>query len=496
MKRKTKPVKTADIGQLYEARGYRILERSDLRHRFLSFLIDTSVMLAPIMIWDIIMMAVLGSIVSIAGILIVNIIIGVLLLGTILGVNAYIYIQTGGQSLGMRSFQFKVIKANGKDAPKNKLIMREVIGFDIPFIVLMIFLNIIGVIIYWTINALVMLVDKRQRTLVDMIMGTCVIGVEQQRQVQRTQPDSRPKEAPQHQNMPRKSRLDLHIHSNFSVNGDLNVEEIFQYAARNNLKTISITDLDCAKSNGIAVRMSKLYHVNYVPGIEINCNLHGARIRVLGYFIQYNSELFSTIENDSLVNEKKASIERVRRFERLLGKKIDIDRLLMNNRFQKIPGELIAKHVLNRAEYMECELLQPYINGSDMEHAYRQLARDFFAHGKPCYVAVKYPLLEDVLDVITLTGGIPVLAYPGKLMSHEAELMDEAVRMGIQGIEVFHPSHTRKEMSELMRYAMQHKLFITGGSGFYYEQSGVHIGEFNCPEDAERIIQDFIDANM
>lgn len=493
MKKKTKPLNTENLQQLFATRGYRLLERSDLRHRFLSFLIDTCVMLAPIMIWDIIMMAVLGSIVSIAGIVIVNIIIGILLLCSILGMNAYIYTQTGGQSLGMRHFGFKVVKANGKDASNKKLIMREVLGFDIPFILLMIVLNIFGVSLYWIINGIVMLVDKRQRTLVDILMKTCVVAVIEEKQpIKARQTEmSRPQPV-----TVSKSRIDLHIHSNFSVNGEYNIEEIFQIAKKRNMKTISITDLDCAKSNSIAKRMSALYHVQYVPGIEINCVLHGTRLRVLGYFIQYNSELYATIENESLVNEKKASIERVRRFENVIHQPIDIDRLLANNRFQKIPGELIARHVLSRSEYQDCPALQPYITGSKKEDAVRQLTKDFFAHGRSCYVPVKYPLLEDILDVISLSGGVAVLAYPGKLYAHNPQLVEEAIRKGIQGIEVFHPSHTKKEMADLMKYAMEHKLFITGGSGFYRENTGVHIGEFQCPKDAESILHDFVEANM
>ena len=42
--------------------------------------------------------------------------------------------------------------------------------------------------------------------------------------------------------------------------------------------------------------MSELYGVTYIPGIEINCDLRGRRVRILGYFIQYNSELFAHIE--------------------------------------------------------------------------------------------------------------------------------------------------------------------------------------------------------
>lgn len=494
MKNTTQPSKQTNMQQLYEKKGYTSLSHRDLGHRFLSFLIDICVMLAPIMIWDIIMMAVLGSVVSIAGIVAVTVIIGILLLASVLFVNAFIYVQTKGQSFGMRNMGFMIIRLDGNRAGKGRLIAREVIGFDIPFIILMVFFNIFGVIVYWALNGVVMLIDKRQRTLVDFIMRTCVVGIGEGKQ------RAVAKEAPvQHlpqEEGPQKSRIDLHIHSTFSANGEYNIEEIFQIAARNHMKTISITDMNCAKTNGIAMRMSSLYHMNYVPGIEINCDYHGRRIRILGYFIQYNSELYATIENESLMNEKKASIARVHKFEQLIGKKIDVDRLLNNNRFQKISGELIARHVLSRSEYMDCDVLQPYLHGDKKDRPYYHMVRDFFVRGKPCYVAVKYPLLEDILEVISLTGGKSVLAYPGKMIGRDPALFDEVIKKGIQGIEVFYSSHTKKEMSALMRYAMEHQLFITEGSGFSREQDRAQIGECNCPKDAEVIVQDFIDANM
>lgn len=483
MKKRKQSAPSVASEAIYAQKGYYALTKNDWKPRFFSFLIDVCVMIAPIMIWNIIMMAVLGSIVSVSGMVIVNIAIGILLILSILCANFYIYKQTGGQSLGMRIFGYKVITSNGNDCSNAALLRREVIGFAIPFLVLMYFLNIFGVVLYWAINGILVLTTKQQRTLPDMLFHTCVVGVAKQKRVRSVKPQ------PQY-----RSRIDLHLHSDFSANGEYNVEELFQLAAKNNMQTISITDLDCAKSNHLAKRMSALYNVEYIPGIEINCEYQGIRLRVLGYFIDYTNELFATIENESLVNEKRASIARVQKFEKLIGRHIDIDRLLQNNRFQRLPGELIAKHVLTRSEFSDCELLQPYLQYDHMEEAARKLAKDYFSYGKPCYVQVKYPLLEDVLEVIKMSGGVSVLAYPGRLYMSEPQLLDELVKLGIRGLEVFYSKHTQEEMKALMKYAMTHKLYITGGSGFFHEQGSARIGMTQCPKDGERIIQDFIEA--
>lgn len=480
--------------------GIRPITNKDMKNRLLAFFMDVCVMLCPIAIWNIILLAVLGNLISITGITIITIVIGALLIISIIFMNSYVYQATGGQSAGMRMYGYKVVKKSGRPASKQQLMIRETIGFDIPFIVLMFFTNIFGILIYWMLNGIFVLADRKHRSIIDVLIGTRVVVIEKQ-----VKENNAERETPQVMTPPVKpkkepvrsvSSMDLHVHSNFSANGEFNVEEIFQIAKRKGIKTISITDLDCAKGNSIAVRMSELYDIKYVPGIEINCDLHGRRVRLLGYFIQFNSELYSHIENESLMNEKKASIDRVRKFEQVLGRSIDIERLLKNNRFQRVSGELIARHVLNRPEYSDCKILQPYLRGSKSEQPYREFSKDFFGYGKPCYVPVKYPLLKDVLDVIELTGGISVLAHPGKLLSQEPEIIEEAIDLGVQGIEVFHPMHTRKEMADLLQIASEHKLFITCGSGFYRSDSGIEIGVTTCPKEAETLVEMLMNAKM
>ena len=56
------------------------------------------------------------------------------------------------------------------------------------------------------------------------------------------------------------------------------MEEIFQMAAKEGIHTISITDWNSVKANALAVNMSKLYNINYVPGIEIGAEYKGRRV--------------------------------------------------------------------------------------------------------------------------------------------------------------------------------------------------------------------------
>lgn len=474
--------------------GLRPLTMQDNKNRLLAFCMDISVMLCPIALWNIILLAVLGSIISITGIKLISLFIAVLLVISILFLNNYIYQQTKGQSIGMRMYGFKVVKKSGRRASQQQLLLRELVGFDLPFLVLMYFTNVFGIALYWMLNGLFILVDGRHRSLIDVLLGTRVVAIERSNPGKKTE-TRRQEEKPILRAEPEllMNSMDLHIHSNFSDRATYNVEEIFQHAKRNQIHTISITDLDCAKANGIAVRMSELYGVRYIPGIEINTQLHGKRIRILGYFIQYNSELFSHIENESLVNEKRASIDRVRKFEAVLGRDIDEERLLKSNRFQRLSGELIARHVLNRPEYDDCALLQSYRQDA---YGWKALNKDYFAYGKPCYVPVRYPNVKDVLDVIELTGGISVLAHPGKLLVQDSGLLMDVLDMGVQGIEVFHPMHTKQETAKLLKLATERKLFVSAGSGFYNMDGTARMGRCGCPKEAEALVDMMLHAKL
>ena len=78
---------------------YRYIEKKDFGDRLLSFMLDVSVALSPMMLWNIVMLAVLGSLMSFSGVKVVNVIVGVMMIGSIFFLNTIICRKTGGQSL-------------------------------------------------------------------------------------------------------------------------------------------------------------------------------------------------------------------------------------------------------------------------------------------------------------------------------------------------------------------------------------------------------------
>lgn len=493
MRKKTKTVNAAAAGggkQYY-------LKREDYWERFLSAALDICVMLSPMMVWNIIMLAVLGSMLSIAGIFVADLLVAVLMIFSIFFFNMAVMAKTKGRSFGMYHFGFVILRKNGKRAKVSLCILRDLLGNSLPFMILMVFTNLLGVGIYWFLNVLLFCADKKHRALIDIVLGTYVARLpekKEERPVLREEvlPAAK-KQEPAVQSYPR-NQIDLRLRSNFSVNGEFNVEELFQMAARNGIHTISITDWNSAKANVLAARMSELYKVNYVPGIELGAEYKGRRVCVLGYFIDHTSDLYTTIENNSLLSERNASIERVRKFERFLKKQIPIEELLHSNRFQRISGKMIARYVLKSPVYDDCEILKPY-RALNLNTGAEQIHKDYFTYGKPCYVMLKCPPLQDILDVISLSGGIVVLADAAAFLKEE-RLLAEILDMGIEGVQVFQPEYDKAIMAALLKEAQKRKLLITCGSGFSQSGKGVEIGECHCPAEGESMVSMLIRARM
>ena len=474
---------------------FRFLHKNDYKDRILSFMVDVSIALSPMMIWNIVMLAVLGSLISFIGLEIINIVVVALLVVSIFWLNAQICVYTKGQTIGMYLMDLKLVQINGKKATKTQIYARNLIGFAIPFTVLMIFTNIIGILLYWIIDVIVLMIDHKHRQIIDFLTRTTVVRqvskkvvVETVKEVEPVKEEVKPKEEEKPSKPVMKwNHVDLHVHSNLSMGADLNIEEIFQHAKKHGMKVLSITDLNTAKSVALAQRMSTLYGIDYVSGIEIQTDFYGNEISLLGYFINATDDVFTMLENNALMHEKQASIERVHRFEEYLGMPIQIESLLKNNRFQHITKEIIVDHVVENPDYQTSKLIQQY-DGLSIEETKKHILLDYFAPGKPCYVQPRRIPLDDAIDIIKLTGGLPVLANPSPLYQKDASLLKRIVSYGIVGLEVFRPEYTDDEEKQLLKIAMNYKLMITCGSDFYSEEKGGEIGLCGCPAEAEALV--------
>ena len=474
--------------KLYRAGGYKYaipLKRNiqDYSNHFFAFLIDVNICLLPVYIWVIeFLLIICGLIPPHFFDLLFYIMFALLFLSSVLLLSLFTA-RMKGQSFGYALMDLKLVKRNKKEAFSLNLILRQALGFGIPLMIFGYFFQVPGVIAWWVLNGLCVLITPNQQTIFDLVFGLIPVNEPEQ--------DIRFKTSEKTvQNEKVITPIDLHIRSNYSDDGYYDVEELFKQAKENKMEVISITDHNCARANAAALRFSKLYNIQYIPGVEVDAQYGKMRVRVLGYYIDWNNEVFEALEQNSLMREKNLSIERVKKFENYSGIRIDVDSLISNSRFQTITANEITKMVFHNERTRMLPFVRKYLDSCDSEKlAMSRFETDIFGKNGPCFVKAEYPDVTTIIDAIHKAGGIAILAS-WHLDYFSDETIENIVDLGIDGIECFSPDVHEKTIASLLKIVQKRKLFVSCGSDYHGPtKQNYSMGVSNCPTKALSLVR-------
>ncbi len=219
------------------------------------------------------------------------------------------------------------------------------------------------------------------------------------------------------------SKVDFHIHTKFSDDGEFSPGEIVRQCEAEGMEWIAVTDHNSVR--GVPKAMEEAVSVRVISGVELDCVYRGHNFHLLGYGINAAREEFWEIEQDILSQERRAAEEKIRLFSKASGIYVDADKILAESESGVVTGEQIAAYVLGREDAERDERLVPYLPGgqkSDMPNV--RFYWDFFSKGKPAYVEISYLSLPDAAALIHSAGGMAVLAHPGQNLKGDDELLD------------------------------------------------------------------------
>lgn len=261
--------------------------------------------------------------------------------------------------------------------------------------------------------------------------------------------------------LPPAQAADLHLHSSYS-DGTFSPQEVVARAAGQSLSPIALTDHDTVAGIPEALQAGTELKVEVIPGIELSAHEPEQEFHLLGYFIRWEDpSLTRTLEG--LEARRRSRLEEiVRRLERL-GVHLELNEVL------RIAGQgTVGRLHVARA------LLMQRVVGSVGEAFDRFLGQD-----RPAYVRQAPFSLSQAITVIREAEGIAVLAHPGR---SGLDTLTYLIDAGLQGIEVFHPSHSTEEVYLLARAASEHGLLITGGSDCHGRAQGEpRLGQIRLP---------------
>ncbi|MEJ5361244.1 MAG: PHP domain-containing protein [Spirochaetota bacterium] len=258
--------------------------------------------------------------------------------------------------------------------------------------------------------------------------------------------------------------IDLHIHSCYSEDGDYTVDIIFELAKNTGLSAISITDHDSIESIPDALNASKIYGVEYIPGVELTTIYEdGSQQHILGYYIHDNPHLNATLKR---IGQFRWEIAK-RRINKLreIGFAMNEDNVWKKANNRPPTGTAIMLEVFENPENQNDVRLKEYFEGKKSDNRLMFFYREYLAENMPAYVPFISIPTQEGIDVIKASGGIPVLAHP-KFVNGE-EHLQKIASMGIMGIEAISSYHTKQEIEYFKEFAVKHSLVITAGSDFH-----------------------------
>lgn len=264
---------------------------------------------------------------------------------------------------------------------------------------------------------------------------------------------------------------DLHMHSRYSEDGEFTPEELVELCCQQGITTMSVTDHNCARANTAARVQAEARGIRYISGIEIDCVYKGLNFHVLGYRFDERGTDFVRVEEKIEQQSFLVSLERLEKTQ-VLGFYVTQNEMwnLSKDTYWKgsWTGEMIAELLLTKPEYADHPLLRPYRpGGARSDNPYVNFYWDYYAQGKPCYVKMEYPPMEEIISMIHRNHGKAVLAHPGVNLKGHEELLGEVLDLGMDGVEAFSSYHTRSQAAEFYRQTRKRGLFATCGSDYH-----------------------------
>jgi predicted metal-dependent phosphoesterase TrpH len=257
--------------------------------------------------------------------------------------------------------------------------------------------------------------------------------------------------------------VDLHSHSTAS-DGAATPSALVAAARQAGLGAIAVTDHDTVAGVREAVAAAAGTGVRLVPGVELSAVDASGETHLLGLHLADLDALDARLAELRDMRRKRA--ERIVQRLNALGVRVTMDDVL-----EQAAGGAIGRPHVARA-------LIAHGWASDVRSAFDR----YLAAGRPAYVPKERLSLADAIGMVHRAGGIAVLAHPGACAT--TERLKALLALGLDGVEVRHPSHDDAEVSRLLALTERLGLLPSGGSDWHGQPDGSRaLGVMRVPSE-------------
>lgn len=269
-------------------------------------------------------------------------------------------------------------------------------------------------------------------------------------------------------------KINLHMHSNYSLDGALDINDLIEKCKKENFDIISVTDHNTCKEYE---KIKPYSDIKIVNGLEADAIINNHTYDFLCYDFdienvsKYCTEKYKTIE------------ERQNKIFKELVKLCYKKNIRINNIESYNPREEYAHPAIYR---MLNKYFLDYHNISNANDFYRRSTID---EKFPLYIDmhIVWPDIEELLDVIHKNNGKVFLAHPYRYNKKVEDVLSEA-KCYVDGIEICNNPNSKEEVDFLYKFAKNNNLLISCGSDYH----GNNRYNMNCKYISQEMYNDII----
>lgn len=256
--------------------------------------------------------------------------------------------------------------------------------------------------------------------------------------------------------------VDLHAHSTAS-DGSQSPAAAVTAAHSAGLAAFALTDHDTLGGIAEAQRTADALGLRLVAGVEMSVHQGPTEVHLLGLHIRDVDAMQIRLEIYRDLRKARA-LEIVSRLN-AIGIAVTTDAVLA----------AAAGGAVGRPHVAKALIAGGFVRDS------REAFDRYLAAGKPAFVEKERLDIAEGIAIIHEFGGIAVIAHPGP--EGRRERIEPLVALGLDGLEVKHPSHSSEDSKRIMALADFFGLVVSGGSDWHGAmQGGRALGAMQVPQ--------------
>lgn len=241
--------------------------------------------------------------------------------------------------------------------------------------------------------------------------------------------------------------IDLHMHTTCS-DGLLSPEALMQNVRKSGVAAFSVTDHDDINGYLACREMLTPSDPELIPGVELSVSVGEDDVHMLAYLFDPENEEFSA----ALANFKEKRNLRGRMIvEKLQQAGLDVP-------FHAVE-ETAGGAVIGRPHIAET------MHRLRTVSSYQEAFDRYIKKDGPAYVPKAFFEPGEAISMVHRAGGITVLAHP--MIDNMLRHLETLISLGLDGIEVRHPSNSQSDVDRLSKIAARDGLLRSGGSDFH-----------------------------